>query len=132
MVSIQRWALFVIAKTHIPNLNSKPRFHFIQIDNSHNSTKSGLWQSLKDRIKRRGFVRHSKKTQIPNPDFILFKSTTPTIQQNQVYGNPQKIELKEGKKNTSIQYNYLQFTTKDKKKIKLFEKTQIKNLEILA
>ena len=53
MVSIQRWALFVIAKTHIPNLNSKPRFHFIQIDNSHNSTKSGLWQSLKDRIKRR-------------------------------------------------------------------------------
>lgn len=30
--------------------------------------------------------------------YILFKPTAPTIQQNQVYGNPQKIELKEGKK----------------------------------
>lgn len=29
---------------------------------------------------------NNKKTQIPNPDSILFKPTAPTIQYNRVYG----------------------------------------------
>ena len=84
---------------------------------------------------------NKKKTQIPNPDSILFKPTAPTIQHNRVYGykelkiqlqcqssNPPKDRIKRGKK--TLQFGMITSNhNQTSKKTKLFEKTQIKNLE---
>ena len=79
--------------------------HLIQTDSFHNSTKSGLWLYMELKVQ------------------LQCQSSKP----------PKKIELKEGKKKkTSIMYDAHRFLSRRSKKIKLFQETQIKILEILG
>ena len=102
--------------------------------------KFQAWNLNYGEYSKMDFIHHNKKTHIPfysnwqlpqfnKIRFMTIRSWKSNFNVNN--SNPQKDRIKGREKKTSIQYDKLQFTTKEKK-IKPFEKTQIKNLKILA